>query len=74
MLGLPLVCVCSVWVSCVALPYGGGSSAGSSPLCVGSLWVGPSPAVFPFPVESVPLLASRSHSRSRSLLGYRCIS
>jgi len=27
------VCVCSVWVPCVALPSGGGSSAGSSPLC-----------------------------------------
>jgi len=27
------VCVCYVWVPCVALPSGGGSSAGSSPLC-----------------------------------------
>ena len=27
------VSVCSVWVPCVALPSGGGSSAGSSPLC-----------------------------------------
>ena len=32
------VCVCSVWVLCVALSSGGGSSAGSSPLC-GPLWV-----------------------------------
>jgi len=28
-----VVCVCSVWVPCVVLPSGGGSSAGSSPLC-----------------------------------------
>ena len=27
------VCVASVWVPCVALSSGGGSSAGSSPLC-----------------------------------------
>jgi len=58
------VCVCSVWVPCVALSSGGGSSAGSSPLC---LWVGSSPVVFLFPVASVPRLASRSCSRSRSL-------
>jgi len=38
------VCVCSVWVPCVALPSGGGSSLGSSPLC-GS------------PVGGVPLLS-----------------
>jgi len=25
------------------------------PLCVGPLWVGSSPVVFPFPVESVPV-------------------
>jgi len=30
---LSYVCVCSVWVPCVALPSGGGSSAGPSPLC-----------------------------------------
>jgi len=35
-------------------------------LCVGPLWVGSSPVVFPFPVASVPRLASRSRSRSRS--------
>jgi len=29
----PCVCVCSVWVPCVALPSGGGSSVGPSPLC-----------------------------------------
>jgi len=38
------VSVCSVWVPCVALPSGGGSSVGSFPLC-GS------------PVGGVPLLA-----------------
>ena len=27
------VCVGSVWVPCVTFPSGGGSSAGSSPLC-----------------------------------------
>ena len=61
-----IVCVCSVWVPCVALPSGGGSSVGSSPLC-GS------------PVGGVPLLScprtlcgiysrdvSRSCTRSRS--------
>ena len=31
--GLRIVCVCSVWAPCVALPSDGGSSAGSSPLC-----------------------------------------
>ena len=30
------------------------------PLCVGPVWVGSSPVVFPFPVASVPRLASRS--------------
>ena len=29
---MPTFYVCSVWVPCVALPCGGGSSAGSSPL------------------------------------------
>jgi len=33
------VCVCSVWVPCVALPSGGGSSVGPSPLCGSSVWV-----------------------------------
>jgi len=33
------VCVCSVWVPCVALPSGGGSSVGPSPLCGFPLWV-----------------------------------
>jgi len=36
-------------------------------LCVGPLWVGSSPVVFLFPVASVPRLASRSRSRSRSI-------
>ena len=36
-------------------------------LCVGPLWVGPSPVVILFPVASVPRLASRSCSRSRSV-------
>ena len=35
------VCVCSVWVPCVALPSGGGSSAGSSPLCGSPVGGGP---------------------------------
>ena len=33
------VCVCSVWVPCVALPPGGGSSVGPSPLCGSPVWV-----------------------------------
>jgi len=34
------VCVCSVWVPCVALPSGGGgSSMGPSPLCGSPVWV-----------------------------------
>ena len=38
-------------------------------LCVGPLWVGvgSTPVVFPFPVATVPCLASRSRSRSRSI-------
>ena len=32
------VCVCSVWVPCVALPSGGGSSVWPSPPVVGPLW------------------------------------
>ena len=60
-----VVCMCSVWVPCVALPSGGGSSAGSSPLC-GSPAGGALSVVFLFPVASVPRLASHSCSRSRS--------
>ena len=59
------VCVCSVWVPCVALPPVVGPLR-CPPLCVGPLWVGSSPGVFLFPVASVPCLASRSRSRSRS--------
>ena len=33
------VCVCSVWVPCVALPSGGRSSVGPSPLCGSHVWV-----------------------------------
>jgi len=33
------VCVCSVWGPCVALPSGGGSSVGPSPLCGSPVWV-----------------------------------
>ena len=33
------VCVCSVWVPYVALPSGGGSSVGPSPLCGSPVWV-----------------------------------
>jgi len=36
---LDCVCVCSVWVPCVALPSGGGSSVGPSPLCGSPVWV-----------------------------------
>jgi len=34
-----LVCVCSVWVPCVALPSGGENSVGPSPLCGSPVWV-----------------------------------
>jgi len=33
------VCVCSVWVPCVALPSGGGSSVGPSSLCGSPVWI-----------------------------------
>ena len=33
------VCVYPVWVPCVALPSGGGSSVGPSPLCGSPVWV-----------------------------------
>ena len=33
------VCVCPVWVPCVALLSGGGSSVGPSPLCGSPVWV-----------------------------------
>jgi len=36
---LSLSCVCSVWVPCVALPSGGWSSVGPSPLCGSPMWV-----------------------------------
>jgi len=36
---LKTVCVCSVWVPCVALPSGGGSFVGPSPLCWSPVWV-----------------------------------
>ena len=36
---LQTVCVCPVWVPCVALPSGGGSSVGPSPLCGSPGWV-----------------------------------
>ena len=36
---LHTVCVCSVWVPCVALPSGGGSSMGPSFLCWSPVWV-----------------------------------
>jgi len=58
------VCVCSVWAPCVALPSGGGSSAGSSPLCGSPVGGVPPPVVSPLPVASVPRLASRSRPRS----------
>ena len=34
-----IVCVSSVWVPYVALPSGGGSSVGPSPLCGSPVWV-----------------------------------
>jgi len=33
------VCVCPVWVPCVALSPGGGSTVGPSPLCGSPVWV-----------------------------------
>jgi len=36
---VPHVCVCSVQVPCMALPFGGGSSVGPSPLCGSPVWV-----------------------------------
>jgi len=34
-----VVCVRSVWVPCAALPSGGGSSVGPSPVCGSPVWV-----------------------------------
>jgi len=70
------VCACSMWVPCVALPSGGGSSAMSSPLS-GSAAGGVLSSRVPVSRASVPRLASRSCSRSRSkssclLAGYFC--
>jgi len=39
LLAVSVVCVCSVWVPCVALPSGGGSSVGPSALCGSPVWV-----------------------------------
>jgi len=74
------VCVCSVWVPCVALPSGGGSSVGPSPLCGSPVWVpcvgplcgspvwvpcvGPSSRCVPCVIYSREV--SRSFTRSRS--------
>jgi len=44
-----IVCVCSVWVPCGALPSQGGSPAGPSPLCGCGSPAGSSPPVFPVP-------------------------
>jgi len=52
------VCVCPVWVPCVALPSGGGSSVGPSPLCGSHVWV---PCVGPLcgsPLCGSPLCGS----------------
>jgi len=62
--GVNIVGVCSVWVLCVSPPVVG--PLRGPPLCVGPLWMGSSPVVFLFPVASLPRLASRSRSRSRS--------
>jgi len=61
MLSVCVLCGSPVWPS----PPVVGSLRGP-PVCVGRLWVGSSLVVFPFPVASVPRLASRSRSRSRS--------
>jgi len=63
-LSVCVMCGSPVWPS----PPVAGPLRGPS-LCVGplwTLWVGSSPVVFPFPVASVPRLASRLRSRSRS--------
>jgi len=59
------VCVCSVWVPCVAVPSGGRSSTRSSPQCGSPVGGGPLLCRVLFPVASVSRLASRSCSRSR---------
>jgi len=71
------VCVCSVWVPCVALSSGGGSSVGPShlrgspvwvpcmgPLCGSPVWV-PRPVAFHVACGIYSRDASRSCSRSR---------
>jgi len=71
------VCVCPVWVPCVALLSGGGSSVGPSPLCgspvwvpcVGPLCVGPlcgSPVWVPRPVALRHVASTRLMSPARS--------
>jgi len=62
-LGLTLtVCVCSVWVPCVALPSGGGSSVGPSSLCGSPVWV-PRPVVSAFHVASTRVMSNaRAHA------------
>jgi len=71
------VCVCPVWVPCVALISGGGSSVGPSPLCgspvwvpcVGPLCVGPlcgSPVWVPRPVALRHVASTRVMSPARS--------
>jgi len=61
----PNMSVCSVWVPCVALPSGGGSSAGSPPLCGSPVGGVLSPVVFLCPMAYILRLASPSCSRSR---------
>jgi len=74
---VPIVCVCPVWVPCVALLSGGGSSVGPSPLCgspvwvpcVGPLCVGPlcgSPVWVPRPVALRQVASTRVMSPARS--------
>ena len=56
----PAVCMGYVWVPCVALPSGGGSSVGASPLCGSPVWVpcvGPSSRRAAFHVSMWHLLA-----------------
>jgi len=58
--------VCSAWVPCVALPSGGGSSAGSSPLC-GSPVGGVLPCRVPVSRSPWHLFFVLPHARAHAL-------
>jgi len=56
-------CVCSAWVPCVALPSGGGSSVGPSPLCGSPVGGVPRPVVSAFHVASTRVMSNaRTHA------------